>query len=382
MRKSIFAGLFVVASSLSGGCRAEQSWPLWEKYTQRFMDAQGRVIDHSEQDRTTSEGQSYAMFFALVDNDRPRFDKLLQWTEANLAGGDLTTRLPAWSWGQAPDGSWKALDPHSAADSDIWIAYSLLEAGRLWHEPRYEALGKSVAARVAQEEVVFVPGLGATLIAGNSGFHPSPDTWILNPSYLPLPVLTRLAAALPDGPWVSVIASMGPMLARGSGSGWAMDWVAAGSSIRAIATPGEFVAAKANAPILGSYDAIRVYLWLGISAPATPGRADLLSYLPGMANYLKTQGAPPSKVDSNGRVVDSASPVGFSAAVAPYLAAMGMASQAKTQMDRVAEAKDSSTGLYGNDARYYDQNLVLFSMGWAEERYRFDATGMLQVKWK
>ena len=40
------------------------------------------------------------MFFALVANDRARFDKLLSWTEANLAGGDLTQRLPAWSWGK------------------------------------------------------------------------------------------------------------------------------------------------------------------------------------------------------------------------------------------------------------------------------------------
>ncbi len=94
-----------------------------------MIDSQGRVIDHSAQDRTTSEGQSYAMFFALVDNDRIRFDKLLNWTEVNLAGGDLTQRLPAWSWGKSPDGSWKILDQNPAADADLWIAYSLLEAG-------------------------------------------------------------------------------------------------------------------------------------------------------------------------------------------------------------------------------------------------------------
>jgi endoglucanase len=61
---------------------------------------------------------------------------------------------------------------------------------------------------------------------------------------------------------------------------------------------------------------------------------------------------------------------------------MGMPAQAKAQMDRVAAAKDSSTGLFGSDGRYYDQNLVLFSTGWAEERYRFDSTGMLELKWK
>ena len=85
------------------------------------------------------------MFFALVANDRARFDKLLGWTQDNLAGGDLTQRLPAWSWGKSPDGSWKILDPNPASDADLWMAYALLEAGRLWHEPRYEKLGTAMA---------------------------------------------------------------------------------------------------------------------------------------------------------------------------------------------------------------------------------------------
>ena len=56
-------------------CDAQQSWPLWESYKSHIIDRQGRVVDHSAQDRTTSEGQAYAMFFALVANDRPRFDE-------------------------------------------------------------------------------------------------------------------------------------------------------------------------------------------------------------------------------------------------------------------------------------------------------------------
>ena len=86
-------------SGLSG-CHAQQPWPLWESYTQHFIDEQGRVIDRSAGDRTTSEGQAYAMLFALIDNDKARFGKLLDWTQANLAGGDLTVRLPRVGVGQ------------------------------------------------------------------------------------------------------------------------------------------------------------------------------------------------------------------------------------------------------------------------------------------
>src|ERR1700722_12559807 len=66
--------------SLQTAALAQQPWPLWESYTQHNLDQQGRVIDHSSQDRTTSEGQAYGMFFALVTNDRTRFDKILNWT--------------------------------------------------------------------------------------------------------------------------------------------------------------------------------------------------------------------------------------------------------------------------------------------------------------
>ena len=75
---------------------AGPTWPaLYQSYVRAFLDNQIRVIDRDTGDRTTSEGQAYAMFFALVANDRSRFDGLLRWTELNLAAGDLTAQLPA-----------------------------------------------------------------------------------------------------------------------------------------------------------------------------------------------------------------------------------------------------------------------------------------------
>jgi endoglucanase len=379
---------FVVGCSLTTligtGCRAEQQWPLWEQYTQRFIDDQGRVIDHNSQDRTTSEGQGYGLFFALVDNDRPRFDKLLHWTEENLAGGDLTARLPGWDWGRAPDGSWKLLDPNPAADADLWIAYSLLEAGRLWHDERYETLGTALATRIAHQEVALIPGLGTTLIAGEHGFHPNPTTWIVNPSYLPPPLLVRMAQLDPAGPWASILASLKPLLARGSGAGYAMDWVSAGTTIAPSAKPVEPVAGAAaggtDQAAVGSYDAIRVYLWLGISDASTPGLQDLLGDVSGMATYLKTQPIPPERVDGAGKVLAPNGPAGFSAAVVPYLIARGMSAQAKAQLDRAMGTRDPATGLIGH-GEYYNQNLALFATGWSEQRYRFDREGRLKLRW-
>src|ERR1700745_2052139 len=96
-----------------------QDWPsLWKSYVAGFIDNQVRVIDHDTGDRTTSEGQAYGMFFALVANDHSRFDGLLHWTEQNLAEGDLTAHLPAWLWGRDANNRWGVLDRNSAADAD------------------------------------------------------------------------------------------------------------------------------------------------------------------------------------------------------------------------------------------------------------------------
>ena len=101
---------------------------------------------HADQ-RTVSEGQAYAMMFALVANDRGTFDRVLAWTTNNLARGDLSQHLPAWLWGKHKDESkgYGVLDPNAATDADVWMAYALLEASRLWSEPRYLALASSSA---------------------------------------------------------------------------------------------------------------------------------------------------------------------------------------------------------------------------------------------
>jgi endo-1,4-beta-D-glucanase Y len=384
-RRHVWAVRLTLAASLlclHPRCYGQQNWPLWESYAQHAIDQQGRVIDHSAQDRTTSEGQSYAMFFALVANDRARFDRILAWTEVNLAGNDLTLHLPAWSWGRAPDGSWRVLDQNPAADADLWIAYDLSEAGRLWDVPRYKKIGAMLAMRIAQQEVAYVPGLGTTLLPGAVGFHPDAVTWLVNPSYLPPFQLDYFAKSMPTGPWRAVLDSLQPMIAQGSGAGFAMDWVAAGTTIRPSLTLAQLAAGIRDKLPIGSYDAIRVYLWLGIADPATPGVQSLLSHLPSMAIYLKDHVAPPEQVDSAGRVLSPNSPPGFSAAVIPYLHALGAKTQEKLQIDRLASSKNLALGLYGQNAAYYDQNLALFSTGWSEQRFRFDRDGNLRVKWR
>ena len=366
-----------------GGCQAPQPWPLWESYTKRFLDDQGRVIDRSADDRTTSEGEAYAMFFALVDNDRAHFDKLLNWTEINLAGGDLTLRLPSWNWGKNSAGEWKVLDDNSASDADLWMAYSLVEAGRLWREPRYDKLGRTMVHRIAKQEVVLVSGLGTTLAPGPAGFHPDQDTWVINPSYIPLPLVVFFAKLMPQEPWSSVVESLPALIGGSISHNFAMDWISAGpDGVHPCGPPREPTSGARDPQASGSYDAIRVYLWLGLSDAGTPGLREMVKQVSGMGKLLGSEVTPPLEVDAQGKVLKAEGPPGFSAAVMPYLRAAGLKAESSAQQDRLVATKDSGTGLYGHTGAYYDQNLALFSTGWSERRFHFDREGRLHVGWK
>lgn len=382
--RGLAALALLVTAQLAGGqaAHAQQPWPLWEAYTAHYLDGQGRVIDHNAGDRTTSEGQAYALFFALVDDDHARFEKVLAWTQGNLAGGDLTSHLPAWDWGRTATGEWKVRDPHSAADADLWMAYTLIEAGRLWTDPRLGKLGHLLAQRIAREEVVIIPGLGTTLSPGSAGFHPDKTHWVLNPSYLPLPVVALLAHEEPHGPWAGVLRSLPKVVGGPATHGFAMDWVVASpDGVKVAAAPlaaSTTAGAQPTQPV-GSYDAIRVYLWLGLADPLTPGRADLLAALPGMGAAVKVSAVPPLAVAADGRVLRADAPVGFSAALAPYLQALGLKAEAASEADRVVAMRNPATGLVGAPVTYYDQNLTLFSTGFSQGRFRFLRDGRLQI---
>ncbi len=363
------------------GCRLSP-WSLWDTYSARFIDPQGRVFDPSGDRNTTSEGEAYALFFALVDNDRARFNQVLAWTQTNLADGDLENRLPAWRWGKDQNGVWKTLDTNPASDADVWMAYTLVEAGRLWNRPQYEILGRKMMTQIAATEVRDLPGFGAMLLPGPTGFH-SGQTWILNPSYLPVFIFERFAQIDPAGPWHQIALNTPRLLQQSSRHGFAMNWVAyfPGDGFYPVTVdrPGS----KLGDGPGGGYDAIRVYLWAGMLDPSGSTRTQIVNALPAMGAYLGNHDAPPEKVGGQGVPLAQDGPVGFSAAVLPYLRSFPNLSRISTQqMIRMNLMRDEGTGLYGKDLAYYDQNLALFATGFLDGRFRFGPRGELKVDWK
>lgn len=357
-------------------------WPLWQTYATRFVQNDGRMLESSvEANHSTSEGQSYGMLFALVGNDRERFDALWKWTAANMAGADVSNRLPGWLWGQGKDGKWQLQDANSASDSDLWIAYSLLEAARLWQRPDYREDALRLLKNIENQLVVSLPGLGKMVLPGPEGFTQPDHLWRLNPSYLPLPLLRRLAKEAPTGPWKEIAENTVKMVSASSPKGYVADWI----GYRATAPKAGLFVVDPVKGELGSYDAIRVYLWAGMTPKSDPLAAPLLARLDGMSNSTASTGIPPEKVQVISGALEGQGPFGYSAALIPYFQAKGQPWLAEQQQRIVEQAlkKVQEQMRTGNvQPMYYHYMLSLFGLGWAEQRYQFLKDGTLKLSWE
>jgi endoglucanase len=362
---AVLACLGHPAGARAAGC----AWPQYDAWLARLVQPDGHVVDlDSPRQQTSSEGQSYALFFALVANDRASFDRVLGWTRANLAGGHLgpdDARLPAWQWARRDDGSFGVLDTNSAADSDLWIAYDLFEAGRLWHETAYTQTARALLSQIRAHETVDLPGIGQMLLPGPQGFYQN-GLARFNPSYTPLFLLRRFAQEDPQGPWNAIALNTVEMIRIVAPHGFAPDWVGfhVGQGFVVDPVHGD----------TGSYDAIRVYLWAALTPAADPLAPRLLGLLGGMRSVVDANGAPPEIVATTTGVGRGTAPVGFWGALLPYLRALN-------DPQAVASAQTHLANDFAQP-RYYDRALSLFGTGAAEQRYRFDLQGRLEPRWE
>ena len=368
------------ASAAPSDC-GQADWPAWQAWASAHVQPDGRVLHSSLlPNHTTSEGQSYNLLLSLIANDAQRFEQIWSWTRDNMMAADAANRLPGWLWGQGADGKWQLQDANSASDADLWIAYALLEAARLWKRPTYRSDALRLLDSIEARLVVDLPGLGKMVLPGPQGFSQRNQAWTLNPSYLPLPLLRRLHKERPKGPWQQIAANTVRMIQATSPKGYVADWV--GYKMSSVSA-GQFMVDPAKGE-LGSYDAIRVYLWAGMTSPRDPDAAPLLAALDGMRQAILATGAVPEKVKVTTGAAEGQAPFGFGAAMLPYLQAKGEAKLAALWQARATQQLESGLAQPATQPEilYYNVMLGLFGIGWAQQRYQFRDDGTLNLSWE
>ena len=362
-------GVLCATALLASAAQAAEScgpWPEWQAFKRLYLSDDGRVVDASTPEvATVSEGQAYALTFALVANDPAAFARILEWTGNNLSSGDPAHVLPAWRWGRGADGRWAVLDRNPASDADLWMSYALAEAGRLWHNEAYAAQARALAALILRDEVALVPGLGATLLPGPRGFV-SHETWRLNASYAPIQLLRMLQHGGDAALWTAVLESSSRVVVGSAPRGYAADWIVYRDKQGFSADPATHG--------VGSFNAIRVYLWAGMLPENDPLAERLMRQLEPMAAAAARDAAPES-IDTNTLEAHGQAPVGFAAALLPLLAHFKLDAAVATYRQRIQRQA------LRDNQHYYNDALTLFGVGWLDSRYRFDRLGNLRLPW-
>lgn len=195
-------------SPFNGQTRIFSSYSLlhtaWEKYRQKYINKDGRVVDFSQNYLTTSEGQSYALLRSVWVDDKPTFDFVWGWTQKNMQRSDS---LFGWQWGKRSDGTYGFLSnggDNPAADADTDIALALILASRRWHSSAYQNQAKKIISSLWTEETATASATNKRYVIAGPWAN-GQDTLVINPSYF-APYAWRIFAQVDTShDWKSLI---------------------------------------------------------------------------------------------------------------------------------------------------------------------------------
>ncbi|MEH2339794.1 glycosyl hydrolase family 8 [Nostoc sp.] len=334
----------------------------WDNYRQRFIQSDGRVIDYQASDRSTSEGQAYALLRAVLINDPATFARTLNWSENNLqrqAGGKGTDTLWAWKWGRKKDGNWGIIDTNFASDGDIDAITALILASRRWHRPEYLELAKLKLQDLWNLSTISEPQGKRYLLPGPvAAFVPNASTFYLNPSYF-APYAFRIFAQVdPQHDWLSLVDSSYEVLensAKLSSVGLPSDWVALNTKTGQC----QILPASSTLKSLYGFDAYRVWWRLSLDA-AWFNSPQAQRYLATSTQHLQKlwskQSSLPARIDLQGKpLVDYEATSQY----AMLYAAMQLLEPAIAQELLVKKIlPEYKQGIWGDQSAYYTQNLA------------------------
>lgn len=339
----------------------------WQAYRDRFIQNDGRVIDREASDRTTSEGQAYAMWRAVLINDADTFERTYRWAEGNLAQRDASGQrqgsLWAWHWGRSDTGQWEILDPNFATDADIDAATALILAARRWNCPAYLEEARVKLADIWAQSVVELPDGTPQLLPGPAtAFWNQPDTLILNPSYFS-PYAYRLFAQIdPSRDWLGLVDSGYAMLEASSAVssvGLPSDWIVYDPATSVYRT----LAPEHPLQSRYSFDAYRVW-WRVALDGAWFGEPRSRAYLSNHLDHLETRWRRdrrlPARISLTGEtLVDYEATAQYAML---YPAWQQVSPLLATQIYRQKLLPAYRNGFWDNDSAYYSQNMAWFAL--------------------
>jgi endo-1,4-beta-D-glucanase Y len=338
---------------------------LWSRYKQNALEPTSlRTLDRSQNDITTSEGQSYTMMRAVWMDDMDTFKKSWQWTKDNLQRDD---NLMSWKFGERADGSYGILEEiggqNTASDADVDIAFALLMAAGRWKDEGLQADANTIIKSIWDQEVVIING--KPMLAANDLEKNNQQSIIVNPSYLSPYAYRVFAKADPSHDWNGLVdssyellfSSADSTLDKATSSGLTPNWV------RMNRTTGQVMPATELDSDYG-YDALRTPWRLALDYKWNNDiRAkQVLSKYGTLLNDFTEKGKLSAVYSHDGTVIgDYESPAmyggaqGYFEVVHPELAD-------KYYIEKLVTYYNPDTQSYKSELAYYDDNWVWFGL--------------------
>jgi len=279
------AGLLAGGGPPLAACARTPEALMWDAFKERFLTADGRILDTTGGGVSHTEGQGFSMFLAASHGDRPAFDLMWNWTQAHLA----RAQDGLFSWRYDPRKPETVADLNNATDGDIFIAWALLRGARRWSDSRYARASARIRKAIRKDLVVSMGGR-RLLSPGLVGFR-TDDYLTYNPSYFVAPALLDFQRADPQDDWSRIITDglAEAQAARFGTHGLPGDWTRRTDEGRTLLEP--------TRPPRFGFDAIRApfYLaWAGLREhPQVQAAAAF------WRPYLEANTSPPAWVDLN-----------------------------------------------------------------------------------
>ncbi len=339
----------------------------WLAYRQRFIQPDGRVIDREADDRTTSEGQAYAMLRAVLINDQETFICTLNWAENNLArkdsAGRLIDHLWAWKWGRTGLISWEIQDHNFASDADIDAITALILASRRWNNPAYLDKARVKLKDLWNQAIAVLPDGSPYLMPGpKEAFWNQPDMLILNPSYF-APYAFRLFAEVdPSHNWSGLVNTSYRALEDSSTVstvGLPSDWIVLNPNTGQFQPLPDSHSLKS----LYSFDAYRVWWRLALDAiwfQEPRAKQYLQQNTRHLQQLWRTQRKIPARITLQGQPTVTYEATSQYAML--YTAFRLIAPKLAEQLYQQKLNPQYRNGFWDNDSAYYTQNLTWFAL--------------------
>ena len=307
-----------------------------ERFLNRYVTSDGRVIRHDQGGDIVSEGQAYALLIAEIA-DRPALVRTIwSWTHAHLG-------RPDGLFASHANGTGHVQDPQSATDADTLISYALLRYSGPDEDTLHNS-GRRIANAVLTHEAVSLQHGTSLPVAGPWATSTTPP--IVNPSYLMPGIFTALANLTGDDRWNQTATASVDMIGRLTDDATHLppDWAElANGGLHPIANPG------GGAGVQYGFDAARLPIWF---ATACTSEAQELA-----ANWwrrvLGTDGrAGPQALTLDGTTINPApSPV--------FLMAGAAAAKAAGEDGAARALRGKATTLAMQDPTYYGDAWVV-----------------------